>query len=173
MAHIQILVDRWGPRIRIRRFFADGLNNNFSSSVAQARKLQSATKWVETLCLWTVGFLPFTGFKRRKNSFSSPIFSMQCSADVRATYRKKNKHPKFEWKGQGRGADSFVLWSYPIWAQCLNNFVADCRWVMYQFRRHNVPQVLPSNYFFFLRAVLENVPKTKTVCSVWFSRVAH
>ena len=23
--------------------------------------------------------------------------------------------------------DSFVLWSYPIWVQCLNNFAADCR----------------------------------------------
>ena len=23
-------------------------------------------------------------------------------------------------------SDSFVLWSYPIWAQCLNNFVVDC-----------------------------------------------
>ena len=28
--------------------------------------------------------------------------------------------------GQGRGVDSFHLLSYPIWVQCLNNFVADC-----------------------------------------------
>ena len=27
---------------------------------------------------------------------------------------------------RGKGVDSFVLWSYPIWVQCLNNFVADC-----------------------------------------------
>ena len=39
---------------------------------------------------------------------------------------ENNKHCKFEWRGQGRGVDSFVLRSYPIWVQCLNNFVADC-----------------------------------------------
>ena len=39
---------------------------------------------------------------------------------------ENNKHPNFEWRGQGRGEDSFVLWSYPIWVQCLNNFDADC-----------------------------------------------
>ena len=38
---------------------------------------------------------------------------------------ENNKHANFEWRGQGRGADSFVFWSYPIWVQCLNNFVAD------------------------------------------------
>ena len=41
---------------------------------------------------------------------------------------ENNKHTNFDWRGQGRGADSFVLWSYPIWVQCLNNFVADCRY---------------------------------------------
>ena len=39
---------------------------------------------------------------------------------------ENNKHPNFEWRGQGRGADSFVLRNYPIQVQCLNNFVADC-----------------------------------------------
>ena len=38
-------------------------------------------------------FLRFTAFKRRKFSFSFPISSMQCSADVRATYRKKTNTP--------------------------------------------------------------------------------
>ena len=38
---------------------------------------------------------------------------------------ENNKQPIFEWRGQGRGVDSFGLWSYPIWVQCLNNFVAD------------------------------------------------
>ena len=37
---------------------------------------------------------------------------------------KNNKNPNFEWRGQGRGADSFVLLSYPIWVQCLNNFLS-------------------------------------------------
>ena len=41
---------------------------------------------------------------------------------------ENNKHPNFEWRGQGRAADSFVLQSYPIWIQCLKNFVADWRW---------------------------------------------
>ena len=40
---------------------------------------------------------------------------------------ENNKHPNFEWRGKGGSADSFVLWSYPIWVQCMNNFVAD-RW---------------------------------------------
>ena len=26
---------------------------------------------------------------------------------------ENNKHPNFEWRGQGRGVDSFGLWSYP------------------------------------------------------------
>ena len=42
---------------------------------------------------------------------------------------ENNKKPQLwtmPWGG-GRGVDSFVLWSYPIWVQCLNNFVPDCR----------------------------------------------
>ena len=38
-----------------------------------------------------LAFLCFTDFKRRKYCFSSPIPSMQCCADVRATYRKQGK----------------------------------------------------------------------------------
>ena len=71
-------------------------------------------------------FLHFTDFKKRKYSFSCPILSNQCFADVRATI-ENNKHRNFEQRGQGRGAYSFVLWSYPIWVHCRNNFVADCR----------------------------------------------
>ena len=39
---------------------------------------------------------------------------------------ENNKRPNFEWRGQGRSVDSYVVWSYPIWVQCLKNFVADC-----------------------------------------------
>ena len=53
-------------------------------------------------------FLHFTDFKSGKYSFSSPIPSMQCCAAVQATFRN-NKHLNFEWRGQGRGVDSFVL----------------------------------------------------------------
>ena len=39
---------------------------------------------------------------------------------------ENKKHSNFEWRGQERGVDSYVLCSYPISVQCLNNFVADC-----------------------------------------------
>ena len=41
-------------------------------------------------------------------------------ADVCATNRKQQT-PQLWMEGQGRGVDFFVLWSYPIWVQCLNN----------------------------------------------------
>ena len=41
---------------------------------------------------------------------------MQFCADVRAICRKQQTS-NFERRRQGRGADSFVLWSYPIWVQ--------------------------------------------------------
>ena len=65
-------------------------------------------------------FVCYTDFKKRKYSFYSPIPSMQCCADVWTTYRKQQT-PQLWMEGQGRGVDFFVLWSYPIWVQCLNN----------------------------------------------------
>ena len=45
-----------------------------------------------------------TDFKRRKYSFSSPIPSVQCCADVRATYRKQQTPQLWmEWGGEGCG----------------------------------------------------------------------
>ena len=110
-------------------------------------------------------FLRFTGFKRRKNSFSSPISSMQCSADVWATYRKQQT-PQLWMEGTEEGCGLFCSWSYPIWVQCLNNFVADCRCVMYQFRHYNVSRVLPSNYFFLLELCWKMFPKQR-LCAVF------
>ena len=70
-------------------------------------------------------FLRFINFKRRKYSFPPP--SPPCNVvPLFQLPIENNKHPNFEWRGQGRGADSFVLRSYPICIQCLNNFVADC-----------------------------------------------
>ena len=67
---------------------------------------QSATKWVETLRpKWT--FWRFPDFKRGKGSVSSPIPSMQCCSTVRATFRKQETS-QLEWRGQGRGVDSYV-----------------------------------------------------------------
>ena len=71
-------------------------------------------------------FLRFTDFKRGKYSLSSPIPFIQCCAMFELP-RENNKHANFEWRGPGRGVDSFVLWSYSIWVQCLNIFVTDCR----------------------------------------------
>ena len=68
-------------------------------------------------------FLPFTDLKRGEYSFSSPI---QCCAAVWATYRKQQTTRTLNGGSGGRGVDSFVLWSYPIWIQCLNNFVTNC-----------------------------------------------
>ena len=68
-------------------------------------------------------FLRFINFKRR-NIASPPPPSPPCN--VVPLFQlwlpiENNKHSNFEWRGQGRGADSFVLR-----IQCLNNFVADC-----------------------------------------------
>ena len=51
---------------------------------------------------------------------------MQRCAAIQATDRKPQT-PQLWMEGRGKGVDSFVLWSYPIWVQCLNNFVAICR----------------------------------------------
>ena len=79
----------------------------------RCQRLQSATKWVETLrpkCT----FWRFPDFERGKDSFSSPIPSMQCCATVRATFRKQETSQLWmEGRGEG-GVDSYVLWSYPI-----------------------------------------------------------
>ena len=87
-------------------------------------KLQSATKWVETLRpKWT--FWRFPDFKRGKDNVSSPIPSMQCCATVRATFRKQETSQLWM-EGTGEGCGFLCFRSYPIWVQCLNNFVADC-----------------------------------------------
>ena len=53
---------------------------------------------------------------------------MQCCAAVRATSWKQQT-PQLWTKESGEGGAgvySFVVSGYPIWVQCLNNFVADC-----------------------------------------------
>ena len=86
--------------------------------------LQSATKWFETFRpKWT--FWRFPDFKRGKDSVSFPIPSMQCCATVRATFRKQETSQLWM-EGTGEGCGFLCFWSYPIWVQCLNNFVAYC-----------------------------------------------
>ena len=67
---------------------------------------QSATKWVETLRpKWT--FWRFPDFKRGKDEFPPP--SPPCNVVPLFELPLENKkHPNFEWRGQGRGVDSYV-----------------------------------------------------------------
>ena len=62
------------------------------------------TKWVETLC-------PKLAFKRRKYSFP-PIPSMQCCANVRATYRKQQTSQLWT-EGTGNGCAFFCSLKLP------------------------------------------------------------
>ena len=48
---------------------------------------------------------------------------MQCCTVL--LLQLDNKHPNFKWREGRMGADCFVLKSYPIQGQCLNNFVAN------------------------------------------------
>ena len=64
-------------------------------------KLQSATKWVETLRPKR-DFWRFPDFKIGKCSFFSPNPSMQCWAAVRATFRKQQT-PQLWMEGTGEG----------------------------------------------------------------------
>ena len=87
-------------------------------------RLQSATKWVETLRPKLDFFYVLLTSKGGNIAFPPP--SPPCNVvPMFELLVENNEHPTYEWRGQGRGADSFVLWSYPIWVQCLNNFVAD------------------------------------------------
>ena len=57
-------------------------------------------------------FNVFLTSKREKIALPPSIPSIQCCATVWATFRKQQT-PQL-WM-EGRGVDSFVLWSYPIW----------------------------------------------------------
>ena len=90
------------------------------------RDLLSATKWIETHRP-RLGFSYVLLTSKVGNIAFPPPSSPWNVVPMFELPKGNNKHPNFEQRGQGRGADSFVLWSYPIWIQCLNNFVADCR----------------------------------------------
>ena len=69
--------------------------------------------------------LTFCQLKKGKRfSFPSPF--KQCCATVWAT-RTKQQTPQLWMEGRRRAVNCFVLWSYPVWGQCFNNFVTDCR----------------------------------------------
>ena len=86
---------------------------------------QSVTKWVETLHP-NRGFFTFYLLQKEEN-IAFPPPSPPCNVvPMFELPIENNKHPNFERRGQGRGVDSFVLRSYPIWVQCLNNLGAHC-----------------------------------------------
>ena len=93
--------------------------------LSRAIFLQSATKLVETLC--PKGRLTrLANLKEGNKSF--PPLPPPCNVVPLFELPVENKkHPNYEWTGLGRGVDCFVLPGYPIWGQCLNNFVADCK----------------------------------------------
>ena len=69
--------------------------------------------------------LTFCQLKKGKRfSFPSPF--KQCCATVWATCTKQQT-PQLWMEGRRRAVNCFVLWSYPVWGQCFNNFVTDCR----------------------------------------------
>ena len=69
--------------------------------------------------------LTFCQLKKGKRfSFPSPF--KQCCATVWATCTKQQT-PQLWIEGRRRAVNCFVLWSYPVWGQCFNNFVTDCR----------------------------------------------
>ena len=79
--------------------------------------LQSATKQAETLHP-KLGFF-YILLNSSGGSIAFPSSSPPCN--VVPMFKlpiENNKHPNFERRGQGRSANSFVLWSYPIWVQC-------------------------------------------------------
>ena len=57
-----------------------------------------------------------------------PLHAVLCRCS--SYLQKTTNTPTLNGMGGGgvhrRGVDSFVLWSYPIWVQCLNYFVSDC-----------------------------------------------
>ena len=73
--------------------------------------------------------LMFCQLKKEKIKLSvpHPLHAICCCAAVQATCRKQQTPQLWmEGRGRRRGVNCFVLRSYPIWGQGLNNFVSDC-----------------------------------------------
>ena len=72
-------------------------------------------------------FVLFWGFPDfKKGNVAFPLPFPRCNVVLLFELPlKNNKNSNFEWRGQGRRVDSFVLLSYPILV-CLKNYVTDC-----------------------------------------------
>ena len=87
---------------------------SFSYSVthiALTCHLQLATKWVETLCPKMGFFYILLTSKRGNIAFPPPVPYIQCSAAVRAIYRKKK--PQLWMEGTGKGCRCFCSLKLP------------------------------------------------------------
>ena len=84
-------------------------------------QLQQETKLVETLS-WIKGFSDVLPTSKQENkAFPSPSPPHNV-VPLYELHVETNKHPNSEWREGGWDVDCFVLWSHPIWVQCLNNF---------------------------------------------------
>ena len=91
--------------------------------VETLRPKQWATKWVETLRQTGLFCVLLTS---EGGNIAFPPPTPPCNAvPMFKLPVENNKHPNSKWRRQGRDADSILLWGYPIWVTCLNNFVAD------------------------------------------------
>lgn len=85
--------------------------------------VQSVTKSVETLP--PKGAFGILLMSKGKNK-AFPSLSSPCSVVLLfGSPIENNIHPN-EWRAGERGGDSFVIQSYSVWLQCLNNVIVDC-----------------------------------------------
>ena len=86
----------------------DSINStNLTFAPNLAYEQQSATKLVETLCR-KEAFNVFLTSKGENVAFPPP--SLPCSiVPLFELPLENNKHHSFEWRGRGRGVDSYVL----------------------------------------------------------------
>ena len=83
---------------------------------------------IHPVCLPTIGdkisFLRFYWLQKMKIKLflPHPLHAMLCCCS--SYVQKTTNTPTLNCVG-GKGVHSFVFWSYPIWVQCLNNFITD------------------------------------------------
>ena len=83
------------------------------------------TKLVETL--FPKGpFWHFANSKREKCIFSFPIPFICNVVSLAKLLVENNKHPKFEWRGEGLVWVVLFSEANPIQGHCINNLVVDC-----------------------------------------------
>ena len=93
----------------------------------RCQRLQSATKWFETLRPKST-FWRFPDFERGKDSFSSPIPSMQCCATVRATFRKQETSQLWM-EGTGEGVWILMFSEVTLFEYNVSTILSPIVWI--------------------------------------------